>query len=309
MRARSLVLALLPAGVSLVVAAAFLVAGNGLSIRVTVSVGAVVAMVGVVASAAMLATIFGRNRALRLRDDARQQGVREQRDSHRRFLARLDHELKNPLTAIRAALAADGAAAGAGPDLARSPHQVVIESQTRRLGDLVSDLRKLAELETVPIENEPVDLELLANDVVDAVREDLRAEALGDRSISVSFATIPWPVPSVRGDVDLLFLAIYNVVSNAVKYSGPDATIEVRGREDDGWAVIEVADTGIGIASDDLQHVFDELARGQNARGIPGSGLGLSLANAVAFRHRGTISVKSREGQGTSFRLRLPTNP
>src|SRR5690606_15895657 len=119
-------------------------------------------------SAIILGLIVLGRRVRRIRERANAEGAREQRESHRRFLSRLDHELKNPLTAIRAALAADGV----GADVSQSPHQAVIESQTRRLGELVADLRKLAELETVPIENEPVDLEQLATEVVDAIRDE-----------------------------------------------------------------------------------------------------------------------------------------
>lgn len=303
-RARPVTLAFVPAALGLIVGVVFLLVAGGVAVRFTVPIGVLAATVGVLVSAVVLLALFARERDRRAREQARAGGLREQRESHRKFLARLDHELKNPLTAIRAAVAAEGSIADAG----LSPHQAVIESQTRRLGSLVTDLRKLADLETTQIEYEPVDLESLAADVVDVVREECRASPGGDRAITVTFPRVPWPMPTVRGDVDLLFLAVYNLVSNAVKYSGPDATIEVRGIEDDGWAVIEVADTGIGIPADDVEFVCDELARGRNARGTPGSGLGLSLTTAVASRHGGSVSVKSREGQGTSVRLRVPVS-
>ena len=88
---------------------------------------------------------------------------------------------------------------------------------------------------------------------------------------------MPWPLSHVRGDGDLLYSAIYNVISNAAKYTGPGGAVEVRGREDTGTVTIEVADTGIGVPQADLPAVWSELARAGNARGLPGSGLGLAL--------------------------------
>jgi two-component system OmpR family sensor kinase len=96
------------------------------------------------------------------------------------------------------------------------------------------------------------------------------------------------------------------VVLNAAKYSDPGARIEVRGTESEGSVVIEVADTGWGIADEDLPHVWDDLFRARAARGIEGSGLGLSLVRVVIERHGGQVSLRSRAGAGTSVRLEIP---
>ncbi|MET4781001.1 ATP-binding protein [Glaciihabitans sp. UYNi722] len=179
----------------------------------------------------------------------------------------------------------------------------MIDSQSRRLTGLVSELRKLADLETQPIERAPVDLEELAADVVAAVSEHLETTGGGSREFRIVFPQAPWPISKVVGDVDLLFLAQYNLVSNAAKYSHADSSIEIRGSEDDGWAVIEVADNGTGIPANEADMVWDELARGANSLGIPGPGLGLSLVNAVALRHGGRATLRSRAGQGTSVAM------
>ena len=83
----------------------------------------------------------------------------------------------------------------------------------------------------------------------------------------MSLPQAPRPLPHVRGDSDLLFLAVSNVLSNAVKYSPPGAHIEVRGREESGWVVIECADTGRGIAPDEIETVWEELGRSREVRG------------------------------------------
>jgi signal transduction histidine kinase len=110
------------------------------------------------------------------------------------------------------------------------------------------------------------------------------------------------------GDRDLLGLAFYNLIDNALKFSGSGNAVQVRAREDGRSLVVEVADGGPGIPAEDLPHIFEELYRGANARGIPGSGLGLALAARIVDLHGGSLKVASRQGerQGTVFSLHLP---
>jgi two-component system OmpR family sensor kinase len=107
-------------------------------------------------------------------------------------------------------------------------------------------------------------------------------------------------------DRDLLYLAVYNLLDNALKFTRPGDTVEVRAFEDGASVVIEVADTGPGIPEDELPHVWEELYRGQGARAAPGSGLGLALVRAIVELHGGQINLRSRAGQGTVFTVRLP---
>jgi two-component system OmpR family sensor kinase len=253
----------------------------------------------------LLAAIFTAHVLERRRDNAwRTEVARSQAqaaEERRRFLRRLDHELKNPLTAIHAGLA----------NLAESPSEQArretlssVETQTLRISRLVSDLRKLAELETRPLERTPVDLTALLEEVVNVIQESPGA---ADRHITLVVPQAPWPLPQVAGDRDLLFLAVYNLLDNALKFTRPGDTLEVRAFEDGATVVVEVADTGPGIPEEDIPHVWEELYRGEGARGVPGSGLGLALVRAIVERHGGRAAVRSRTGQGTVFTLRLPT--
>lgn len=219
---------------------------------------------------------------------------------HRRFLARLDHELKNPLTAIRTSLTNINDPVD---EALRTQAAQSINTQSMRLTRLVFDLRKLADLETQPIEAAPVDLTMLLSDVADTAQD--RPDAAG-LSIMLSLPQPPWPLPAVTGDHDLLFIAVYNVLDNAIKYCAPGSSIEIRGYEDGQVVVIEVADAGAGIAEDDLPHVWDELYRGESALGTAGSGLGLALVRAIVRRHGGSVGLRSRLGRGTVVTLRLP---
>ena len=216
------------------------------------------------------------------------------------FLRRLDHELKNPLMAMRA-----GLANLAGTDLAASQGEIIysVETQTLRLSRLLADLRKLAELKTRPLDCAPVDMGELLREVVTVAGE--RVEA-GERKLSLTLPQAPWPLPPVPGDRDLLFLLFHNLLDNAFKFTQAGNTIELRAFESGGQVVVEVADTGPGIPAEEVPLVWDELYRGENARGIRGSGIGLALVRAIAERHNGEVFLRSRLGQGTVFIIHLP---
>jgi len=233
-------------------------------------------------------------------DAAARQAAAAATQDRLRFLMRLDHELKNPLTAIRAGLAniyQAGAAYGTSAALSS------VSAQADRITRLVSDLRKLADLETQEIEAAPVNLPGLLHEVLEAVGE---IPAARQRIIRVTVPRSPWPLPLIEGDRDLLFIAIQNLVANAVKFSAPGDTVEVRASEDDEALLLEVADTGAGIPADEIGQVWQELARGRAARSLPGTGIGLALVRVIVTRHGGQVAIRSREGQGTVVSVRLP---
>ena len=221
--------------------------------------------------------------------------LEEAASDRRRFLSLLDHELKNPLTAIMAGLA----------NLTSSHQQSTLESveaQVQRLNRLVGDLRKLSDLETRSIELSRVNLSHLLEDVYELAEDRAGTE----RTISLTMPQAPWPLPDILADRDLLFLAIHNVMDNAIKFTKPDDTIEIRASEDGNNIRIEIADTGPGIPPDEIDQVWGELFRGKGARGIQGSGLGLALVQAIIRRHGGTVAIRSQLEKGTVFTISLP---
>lgn len=262
--------------------------------------GTILLLVGLLLSGGAVGVVaLGARAGRRLR-----QAVSEEREeaaeAHRRFVRRLDHELKNPLTAMRIGLAnlADTPPAPEQREVLAS-----LETQAERLGRLVADLRKLIELEARPLERAPVDVGELLEEATELARQQ---SAAAERHLSLSVPQAPWPLPPVSGDRDLLFLAIYNLLDNALKFTHPGDTVEIRASEASTSVTIEVADTGPGIPADELPRVWEELYRGQGARGIPGSGLGLALVRAIAERHGGSVTLRSRVGQGTVVTMRLP---
>jgi two-component system OmpR family sensor kinase len=228
--------------------------------------------------------------------------LQTERDNRRNFMRRLDHEIKNPLTGLRAALV------NLKEEQTDEQRQRAVGNANRaveRLIRLLTDLRKLSELEERTIERYAVDVPELLDDVVTAARVNPAYEG---REINLLIPKVPSPFPSITGDRDLVLLAVYNLVENALKFTSKGDSIEVRALEDGRTIVIEVADTGSGIPVEDLSKIFDELYRGSNARGTEGSGLGLALVNRIATLHGGGVGVRSSQidPRGTVFTLRLP---
>ncbi len=228
------------------------------------------------------------------------QVIREASEDRRNFLRRLDHELKNPLTAILMGVA----------NLINTAHDPdskgyidSIESHAARLSALTSSLRKLADLERQPLAREKIDLCGLLKETFDLVKELQHADG---KNLSLIMPEAPWPLPRISGDRDLLQLAIHNLIDNSLKYSRAGDTVELRAHEDGSHVLIEVADTGRGIPSIDLPNIWQELYRGENALSIPGSGLGLPLTKSIIEQHGGTIVLRSRMGEGTVVTVRIP---
>jgi two-component system OmpR family sensor kinase len=295
-------IALVPAGAGVVIASLLFYVPTATNpiLHLRVDLGTLAIIAGVAGSllvgAGVLLWEWARRRCQHQLADARIRLAQERR----RFLQRIDHELKNPLTAIRAGLAnvANGASGTAQREALAS-----VEAQVLRLSQLTADLRKLAELETRPLDLVPVNVAELLHEALDLAREQPEAR---ERRLALMLPQAPWPVPDVPGDRDLLFLATYNLLDNAIKFTRPGDTVEVRAVEDRTHVTVEVADTGPGIPREELPRVWEELYRGQGAHGVPGSGLGLALVRAIVERHGGQVTLRSRTGQGTVVTMRLP---
>jgi two-component system, OmpR family, sensor kinase len=268
------------------------------------SAGLLAGMVGLLGTVVLAAVAVIRQRDAASAEAALRDTAAAAAADRLRFLMRLDHELKNPLTAIRAGLAnveQAGAMATAGTSAGTALASV--SAQANRIARLLVDLRKLADLETQEIETAPVDLPSLLHEVEEAIGA---IPSASERVIRVSVPQAPWPLPLIEGDRDLLFIALQNLVDNAVKFSVPGDTIEVRASEDGSWLLLEVADTGTGIPEDEIGEVWHELARGRAARSLPGTGIGLALVRVVVIRHGGQVAIRSRDGLGTVVSIRLP---
>lgn len=234
-----------------------------------------------------------------LRQQSIEQARAEAFAEHLRFLQRLDHEFKNPLTALRAGL---GTLALTLPD--ENQQQIVrtLDMEAQRLSRLVTDLRKLAELERLPPEFQEFSVGDFYAEINELGRE--RPE-LRERQYILYLA----PEAANRrlvGDPDLLLLAVHNLLDNACKYTAPGDRIELRIFMVEDSLAIQMTDTGIGIPEAEVPLVWEELYRGGNTHDIPGNGIGLALIKTIIERHQGSADLHSRVGQGTTVTLYLP---
>ena len=267
-----------------------------------IDVGMVAFTIGLVLTLFLLAFWIGSSRTEKKAQQVIEDTVVESEMGRRRFLRRLDHEMKNPLTGLRAALVNLQEAQNKDERIRAGENA---KKAQERLTTLLNDLRKLADLDERQIERERVDVPGLLKDVVEAARDHPAYEG---RNVNLFVPRVPSPFPCVVGDRDLLVLAFYNLVENALKFTSAQEPVEVRALEDGKGVVMEVADSGAGIPSEELPKIFEELYRGSNARGTEGSGLGLALVSRIIALHGGQIEVRSRqtEPRGTVFTVRLP---
>ena len=218
----------------------------------------------------------------------------------RDFVANVSHELKTPIGAL--SLLAETMAAGDDSPVNR-PLADRVQREANRLGRIVDDLLDLSLIEAQerPI-REPVPVHVVLHEAAERVRG--AADAVG---IPLSVAPVATDL-TVAGDRSQLVSAVTNLLDNAVKYSEPGEPVEVDATVADGSICISVRDHGIGIPSRDLERIFERFYRVDRARSraTGGTGLGLSIVRHVAQAHGGDVTVESTEGEGSTFRLRVP---
>jgi signal transduction histidine kinase len=222
----------------------------------------------------------------------------------RRFTADASHELKTPLTVLRGGVER----AVRTPGLPRDTLQTLEEAlqEVNHMTELVDTLLTLARADEgrAPLHREVVDLRA----IVEEAREtgDLLAEPAG---LQLTVETPAEPLLA-RVDRSRIRQLLLNLLTNAVKYTPPGGRVRLRLTGVPGWAVLNVADTGIGIAPADLPQIFDRFWRADTARTRTGeragAGLGLAIGKWIAEAHGGSIEVRSRPGRGTAFTVRLP---
>ena len=250
------------------------------------------------------AALLAAQEAIRLRDD---------------FLAVASHDLKNPLAALygtaqllqrtlarTGAIPADRLVSGLSGIVSSS------EQMNRQIGDLLDVARARA--------GEPLTLNRKPSDLVELTRRAVTAAQQATERHQLRFVVgsgqreNPTNLDTIVGNWDRTQIerVIGNLLSNAVKYSpGGEIAVTLWPETDTAcpaeWAVLTVEDHGVGIPAADLPYVFDRFARASNVVGrVGGSGIGLTAARQVVEQHGGTIAVKSEEGQGSTFTVRLP---
>lgn len=236
----------------------------------------------------------------------------------RDFVANVSHELRTPIGAL--GLLAETLAAEDDPEItARLCSRISLEAE--RAGNLIADLLDLSRIEAEPAsEPEPVEMASVLASAMDRVRSlaARREVTIVDESISNAASAIAAganrrrtsPLGEVRGDFGQLVSAVSNLLENAVKYSEAGGLVRITVSIGACDVSITVEDQGIGIPARDIERIFERFYRVDRARSreTGGTGLGLAIVRHVATNHGGTVSVDSREGEGSMFTLTLPSD-
>jgi signal transduction histidine kinase len=219
--------------------------------------------------------------------------------SQQRLLADVSHELRTPLTAMRGNV-----------DLMRRMGEVdwtsldIIHDEIQRMTRLVSDLLLLARADSggMSLQSQVLELDNLFFEVY-------RQAQLLPKAVDLVITAVDQV--RVYGDPDRLKQLLLNLIDNAIKYTSPGGKVCLALSKSDGWAYVEISDTGVGIPPEDLPHIFDRFYRVDKSRTRQqgGSGLGLSIAKSIAKAHQGDLRVKSEVGVGTVFTVVLPILP
>jgi len=217
-----------------------------------------------------------------------------------RFVADASHELRAPLTAVRANLEL---LSQQGDDLPAEERKALVRDaagEADRMARMVGDLLSLARADAGQKPCfQPLELDRLLLDVYG------EAKTLA-KGVKVTVKDIDQV--SLSGDRDLLKQLLLILIDNAIRYTPASGEVSLSLRKDRTHATLEVADTGVGIAPEDLPHIFERFYRADKARerNAGGSGLGLAIGRWIVEQHGGDIDVKSVVGQGSTFTVRLP---
>lgn len=244
------------------------------------------------------ATLFGAY--LLWRDTRREVALAATRSQ---FVSAVSHELKTPLTAIRMFAESLQMGRPADPE-GRGEYLETIVNESERLTRLLNNVLDFSKIER---NRKTYHRQLTALDEV--VRRSARAMhyPLEQEGFALH-VRIEGDLPPARVDRDAIEQAVLNLLANAMKYSGDSREIELRLRSEDGSAVIDVEDRGLGIESGEQDRIFERFYRVPDAtlNGVPGAGLGLTLVRHIAEAHGGRVAVNSTPGKGSTFSLFIP---
>jgi two-component system phosphate regulon sensor histidine kinase PhoR len=217
------------------------------------------------------------------------------------FVSNVSHELRTPLASLRALV--DTLRDGAMDDPPAAERFLNrMEVEVDALTQMVEELLELSR-----IESGQVPLRLLPVSPADALppgAERLRPQA--ERAQLTLAVDIPPRLPPVLADATRVQQVVANLVHNAIKFTSSGGQITVTARSDQEYVTVSVADTGVGIAEEELPRIFERFYKADRARAVGGTGLGLAIAKHIVQAHGGKIWVESRQGKGSVFYFTLP---
>jgi signal transduction histidine kinase len=234
--------------------------------------------------------------------DSMRRALKEEYARRARFIMGVSHDLRTPLTLIQGYVEAIADGYAADPEAQKKYLSIVLD-KTRNLEGMVGDLIEFVRMETGQWRMTHRDVPLRAF-LTEASHHFSEDALILKRSFSSSIDV--GEEISVRMDVPLFTRALENLVGNAIRYTEENAAIALTARQDGTEVVLAIADTGIGIAAEDITRIYDPFYRGTNSRREQGFGLGLTTVKSIIEGHGWNISVASEVGKGSTFTIRMP---
>jgi PAS domain S-box-containing protein len=217
-----------------------------------------------------------------------------------RFVSMASHEFRTPLTTMLSSLSLLTKYAEQNDRENQTKHANRIKNSIHNLTDILNDFLSLSKLEEGRIENQPEELNL--KEFIREVHSEMQLMTLRNQKIAYTHTGIS----NVTLDKKLLKNILFNLISNAIKFSPDGGNIEISSHGSNAVIKISVKDSGIGIPVSDQKHLFERFFRANNATNIQGTGLGLSIVSKYIELIHGTIHFESTENQGTTFTVLIP---
>jgi len=222
----------------------------------------------------------------------------------REMVGNISHEFRTPLAGIKAMV--ETLQGGAVDDKeATGDFLFRIETEVDRMAQLVAELTELSRIETgkAELKLESVGLNMIVEEVIAQLKIQAERQKLSfDKELTSD-------LPLVQADRGRITQVVVNLIHNAIKFNRPGGRIRAKTKYFEDSVVVEVSDTGTGIAKDNLLHIFERFYKADKSRSGQGSGMGLAIAKHIVEAHGGEIWVQSEEGKGSTFSFSLPFTP
>ena len=226
--------------------------------------------------------------------------LRNLQTTRRELIGNISHEFRTPLAGIKAMVETLRDGAVDDKKVARD-FLTRMDDEVERLTQIVAELTEFSRIETgkAELSLEPVNLNLLIEEVIIQLSHQVERQQLSvDKKLAADLR-------SVQADKERVRQVVVNLIHNAIKFTSPGGKITVATQTHGGSVTVDISDTGIGIAKNDLPHVFERFYKVDRARSGGGTGMGLAIAKHVVEAHGGKIRVQSEEGKGSTFSFSL----
>lgn len=227
--------------------------------------------------------------------------LRNLQTTRRELIGNISHEFRTPLSGIKAMV--ETLREGAVDDKKTAADFLArIDEEVERLTQIVAELSELSRIETgkAELRLESLDLNLLIVEIITQLHPQIERQHL------IINSELAPSLPSIEVDIARIRQTIINLVHNAIKFTDSGGEITITSKQNDNLVIVEISDTGVGIAKNDLPHVFERFYKVDRARSGGGTGIGLAIAKHVIEAHGGSIKVQSQEGKGSTFSFSLP---